>query len=67
MLKLNLSHRDTVLVIYGIDILFALAMLIYILYDRTVGIVIYAILFILVLVFILKTDIVYEHHKNKKN
>lgn len=67
LLKLNLSHRDTVLVIYGIDILFALAMLIYILYDRTVGIVIYAILFILVLVFILKTDIVYEHHKNKKN
>ena len=50
LLKLNLSHRNTVLVIYLIDILFAVAMLLYMLYNRTVGIIIYVILFIVVLV-----------------
>ena len=67
LLNLNLSHRNTVLVIYFIDILFASAMLIYMLYDRTVGVIIYAILFIIVLVFILKTNIIIEHnHKGKE-
>ncbi len=67
LLNLNLSHRDTVLVIYFIDILFATAMLIYILYNRIVGIVIYAILFIVVLLFILKTNIIVDHSKKNKN
>lgn len=66
LLKLNLSHRNTVLVIYFIDVLFASAMLIYMLYDRTVGVIIYAILFIIVLVFILKTNIIVEHNHKKK-
>lgn len=65
LLNLNLSHRNTVLVIYLIDILFASAMLTYMLYDKIVGIIIYSILFILVLIFILKTDIIFKHHKNK--
>lgn len=65
LLNLNLSHRNTVLVIYFIDILFATAMLTYILYDRTLGIVIYAILFIIVFIFVLKTNIIINH--NKKN
>ena len=63
LLKLNLSHRNTVLIIYLIDILFAGAMLTYMLYNRTVGIIIYAILFIIVLVFIMKTDIIIKHSK----
>lgn len=73
LLNLNLSHRNTVLVIYAVDILFAIAMLIYILYNRTIGVIIYAILFIIVLVFILKTSIIIDHNKlnnnkdNKKN
>ena len=66
LLNLNLSHRNTVLVIYFIDILFASAMLIYMLYDRMVGVIIYAILFIIVLVFILKTNIIVEHNHKKK-
>ena len=65
LLKLNLSHRNTVLVIYLIDILFAVAMLLYMLYNRTVGIIIYAILFIVVLVFIMKTDIIIKHNKEQ--
>ena len=65
LLKLHLSHRDTVLVIYLIDILFAIAMLLYMLYDRTIGVIIYAILFIIVLIFIMKTDIIINHTKKK--
>ena len=65
LLKLNLSHRNTVLVIYLIDILFATAMLLYMLYNRTIGIIIYTILFIIVLVFIMKTDIIIKHNKEQ--
>jgi UDP-GlcNAc:undecaprenyl-phosphate GlcNAc-1-phosphate transferase len=61
--KMHLSHKATVLVIYGIDLLFALAMLTYIFYDNTVGVIIYAILFIAVLIFIMKTNIIINHDK----
>ena len=63
LLNLHLSHRNTVLVIYLIDILFAGAMLVYILYDNTIGVIMYAILFIAVLVFIMKTNIIINHDK----
>ena len=66
LLNLNLSHRNTVLVIYGVDILFATAMLIYMLYNATIGIIIYAILFIIVLIFIMKTNIIIDHNKLKE-
>lgn len=65
LLNLNLSHRNTVLVIYLVDILFAGAMLVYILYDNTVGVIMYAILFIMVLIFIMKTNIIIDHSKKK--
>ena len=65
LLNLKLSHRNTVLVIYLIDSLFALAMLLYMLYDRVVGIIIYAILFIFVLIFVMKTNIIINHDKKK--
>lgn len=63
LLNLHLSHRTTVLVIYFVDILFAIAMLVYMLYDRTVGVIIYAILFIMVLIFVMKTNIIVDHSK----
>lgn len=66
LLNLNLSHRNVVLVIYALDILFASAMLIYILYDRVIGVIIYAILFIIVLIFVMKTNIIIDHNKKKK-
>lgn len=65
LLNLNLSHRNTVLVIYLVDSLFAIAMLLYMLYDRTIGIIIYAILFIIVLIFVMKTNIIINHNKEK--
>lgn len=66
LLSLNLSHRNVVLVIYALDILFALAMLVYMLYDRVVGVIIYTILFIIVLIFIIKSNIIIDHNKNNK-
>ena len=65
LLNLHLSHRNTVLVIYLIDILFAGAMLTYILYDNTIGIIMYSILFIMVLIFVMKTNIIFNHNKKK--
>ena len=67
LLNLHLSHRNTVLIIYLIDILFASAMIVYMLYDNTLGIVMYSILFIAVLVFIMKTNIIINHDKKKNN
>ena len=61
--KLHLSHRNTVLVIYLIDLLFAGAMLVYVLVDNTIGVIMYAILFIAILIFIMKTNIIFNHDK----
>ena len=63
LLSLNLSHRNVVLVIYGLDILFAGAMLIYMLVNTIVGIIIYVVLFVIVLIFIMKTNIIVDHNK----
>ena len=59
-LKKNFSQRRTVLTIYFIDLLFATASVLYVLGDFKTGIYIYIILFIIVLVFILTTDIIFE-------
>ena len=63
LLNLHLSHRNTVLIIYLIDLLFAGAMLVYVLYDNTVGIIMYTVLFIAVIIFIMKTNIIINHNK----
>lgn len=63
LLKLNFSQKTTVLIIYFVDILFAIASIIYVLKDRTSGIIIYTLLLIIVLVFICKTNILWEKKK----
>lgn len=60
LLSKNFSHRATVLIIYGIDILFALASIIYVLHDQKIGYILYTILTIIVVTFVLKTDIVVD-------
>ena len=60
LLKLNFSVRKTVLIIYFVDILFAIASIIYVFNDPIYGIVIYVVLFILVLILIIKTDIIHN-------
>ena len=68
LLKRNFSQKMTVLIIYGIDLLFAAASIIYFLKDRILGYIIYGILLIIVILFVVKTDIVVEHeHRQEKN
>ena len=70
LLKMNFSHRNTVLIIYGINILFATASILYTLNDTKdvfIGRIIYGILMILVLVFVMKTDIITSKKFFKKD
>lgn len=64
-LKQNFSQKRTVLIIYAIDLLFAAASIVYLLGNRYFGMVVYGILFIIVLLLILKTDIIFERSKRK--
>ena len=66
LLKLNISHRSAVLIIYLIDILFALASIVYVLKDQVLGIIIYTILLIIVLILILKTNIIRGDKRKEK-
>lgn len=68
LLKMKCSQLKTVLIIYGIDILFAIASIIYTLNDnRTIfiGRIIYIILFITTIVFVLKSNIIFDNKKDK--
>ncbi len=64
-LNRNFSQRTTVLVIYVIDILFAFASIVYFLKDRVLGYIIYGILLLIVLIFVIKTNIVFDHDSKK--
>lgn len=64
-LKMNFSQRTTVLIVYAINILFSVASIFYVLKDSTKGRVIYIILFVLVLWFVLNTDII-SHKMSSK-
>jgi UDP-GlcNAc:undecaprenyl-phosphate GlcNAc-1-phosphate transferase len=65
LLKMKFSVRSTVLVIYGIDILFASVSVFYALGNAKIALLIYIILMILLLFLVLKTDILF-HHKTKE-
>ena len=70
LLKMNFSHRNTVLIIYGINILFATASILYTLKDTQdvfIGRIIYGILMIIVLIFVMKTDIITSKKFFKKS
>ena len=67
LLNKNFSHRTTVLIIYLIDILFAIASIIYVLHNQKIGYIIYAILTIIVIILVTKTNIVVDIKSNKKN
>lgn len=63
LLKLNFSIKKAVLIIYAVDLLFAAASIIYATGNRGIGYFIYIILFIIVLMVILKTDIIRERKR----
>ena len=55
---MNFSQQTTVLIIYGINILFATASILYTLKDPVVGKIIYIIILIMVLWFVFHTTII---------
>ena len=65
LLNRKLSVKQTVLIIYLVDILFATASLIYVLGDKYVGYIIYGVLLSIVVVFVLNTNVIYDHKKKK--
>lgn len=68
LLKKNFSHRNTVLFIYGINILFSIASILYTLHDTAdifIGRIIYMVLIAIVLWLVLTTNIITDR-KNKK-
>lgn len=63
LLKMKFSTKKTVLIIYLINILFALVSIFYVLGDNELAIFIYVMLMIVLLFVVLKTDILYNHKK----
>ena len=66
LLKMKFSVKTTVLMIYGINILFAAVSVFYVLGDAKIAIILYVLLMILLLFLVLKTDILFLHDKSKK-
>ena len=71
LLSLGLSHRNTVLVIYAMNILFAIASIFYIMKNNAVGKYIYIAIFLLIVWIVLRTSIISDkkllkHNENKK-
>lgn len=66
LLNMQFSYRTTVLIIYAIQILFAIASIVYVLKDRTLGYIIYTVLVIIVMWLVLKTDVVFNHENLKE-
>lgn len=66
LLNLGLSHRNTVLAIYAMNVLFAFASIIYAINDKQLGLCIYTIIFILIVVIISKTSIIAEKKEKVK-
>ena len=72
LLNRTFSQTETVLIIYLVDLLFAAASIVYFLKDRILGYIIYGILLVIVSIFIMKTNVIFEHKdriifKVKKN
>lgn len=66
LLRRNFSQKQTVLIIYLIDMLFASASIIYVLKDATLGYLIYGILLIIIFTFVFKTDVIFDHKTMKE-
>ena len=65
LLNLGLSHRNTVLAIYAMNILFAFASIIYVLNDKKLGAIIYIIILLLIVFIITKTSIIADNKETK--
>lgn len=64
LLNRNFTQGQTVIIIYFIDALFATASIIYALGNPKTGYIIYGILLLIVVIFVYKTNVVFEHKKD---
>ena len=67
LLKMKYSPVASILIIYAIDIAFAVVSILYVLGDNQFAIAIYVVLMILLLFIVLRTDILFEHKKSNNN
>lgn len=65
LLRRNCSVSVTVLIIYLITASFSAASIIWLLIDKEIGYIIYGILMVILMIFVFRTDIIFEHKKNK--
>lgn len=65
-IKRNLSVKTTVLIIYLITALFSTASVIWLLVSQKIGYIIYGVLTFMLVIFVLSTDIIFEHKKKEK-
>ena len=66
LLRRNCGVSATVLIIYLITALFSAASIIWLLVDKEIGYIIYGILMLILMIFVFRTDILFEHKKNSK-
>ncbi len=66
LLNRNFTPKQTVFIIYIIDMLFAFASIVYVLNDNEIGYIIYGILLVIVTVFIFKTNIIFDKEQIKQ-
>ena len=66
LLKMKFGVRGTVLIIYGINLLFAAVSIFFVLGDSKMAIMVYIALMLLLLFLVLKTDILFNHKKKEE-
>ncbi|MDD5865112.1 MAG: MraY family glycosyltransferase [bacterium] len=66
LLKMKFSPKVTILIIYGIDVLFSAVSIFYVLGDNQIAIIVYLILMTLLLYIVANTDILYEKKRKSK-
>ena len=65
LLRRNYGVSLTVIIIYIITALFSTASIIWLLVDKEIGYIIYGVLLFGLMIFVFRTDILFEHKKNK--
>lgn len=66
LLNKNYSVSKVVIIIYMITLLFSIASTIWLLVDKVIGYTIYGILMFILMIFIFKTNILFDHNKKNK-
>ena len=66
LLKRNYGVSGTVIIIYIITALFSAASIIWLLIDKEIGYIIYGVLLLGLMVFVFRTDILFEHTKKEQ-